>query len=351
MTSADRNTASDPLRMGFIGCGRVVERFHLPAVQSMPNWVAVAACDPRESRLAWIRSAAPEIDVFATPEQMLSEIRLDAVLVATPPSIHLVLTLAALKAGVHVLLEKPGGVSSAEANQIANAAEISGKRLQVGFNRRFRPANQALRQAIEARGSDASGTARYRLQIPVKEWGAVAGRFLDPGAGGGILYDVVSHQLDLVIWLFGRPVEEMEVGEDSDPSLGPFEVRGRLAGGVTFSSIASYASEYVERLSVSLDGLRVVSHHTGLLRSSWLRADALNSVAQLQDWAARKLVRLGWRADELMLSYIQQLKDFRRSIGDPNYTSSGAAAPDLVQVHALLETLREASILKSKARR
>jgi predicted dehydrogenase len=161
----------------------------------------------------------------------------DVVVVATTHDALAALSIAALEAGAHVLVEKPAAIGSEQVAAVAAAAERAGRRVKVGFNHRFHPG--LMRAVSEARsgahGEILSVRARYghggRLGYE-REWRADPAR-----SGGGELIDQGMHLLDLSHWLLGplplhaallrtafwdTPVEDNAVVLLGQPRSGPF---------------------------------------------------------------------------------------------------------------------------------
>src|SRR6266566_7786347 len=127
------------LRVGVIGCGLIAQVMHLHYLRELSDRFEIAAvCDVSEE----VRSACAR--EYAVPEQFSSwqELltrRLDAVLVLTSGS-HAPIAIAAAKAGIHVLVEKPMCFSVAEGRAMIEAADAAGTVLMVGYNKRYDPA-------------------------------------------------------------------------------------------------------------------------------------------------------------------------------------------------------------------
>ena len=125
------------LKIGIIGTGSISES-HIHAYRKNPNVEVYAFCDIREDRLKEMGEKYGVTRLYTDKDVMLRELpELDAVSVCTWNSQHAPCTIAALKAGKHVLCEKPMATSAAEAEEMKKAAEESGKLLMVGFVRRF----------------------------------------------------------------------------------------------------------------------------------------------------------------------------------------------------------------------
>ena len=100
------------LRVGLIGCGMITQRSHAPGFAKIPDVQIAALCDPVPDRMVAVRDAhAPDAALFESYEELLASGLVDAVTVATPVHLHGPVTIAALKAGCHVLCEKPMAMS------------------------------------------------------------------------------------------------------------------------------------------------------------------------------------------------------------------------------------------------
>jgi predicted dehydrogenase len=131
----------------------------------------------------------------------------DAVVVCTPPHVHAEITIAALRAGKHVLCEKPLARTLAESENMVAAAKESGRMLKCGFNHRHHPAVREARSRLERGeiGRPLFGRCRYGIcgrPGYEQEWRA------DPAqAAGGQLIEQGTHAIDLFRWFLGDVVE------------------------------------------------------------------------------------------------------------------------------------------------
>src|SRR6185295_12709573 len=115
-----------------------------------PRARVAAASDPSPERLAELAASLGGLRTFSDNEVLLADPELDAVFIATPNVFHAPLALAALRAGKHVLVEKPFATNAAEAEAVVSAAKRSGKLLSVGMNQRFRPESQRVAALVRA---------------------------------------------------------------------------------------------------------------------------------------------------------------------------------------------------------
>ena len=186
-------------RTGLIGAGGV-GRKRAAAVQANPQSVLTAIYDLDE-RAASSLAAETGAQTTASWREIVDDADIDAVIVSTPHDALADISCAALKAGKHVLCEKPVGRNPPEVRSVAEAAAASQGRLRAGYNHRFHPAVARVREALVSgelgelvfiRGRYGHG-GRPGYE---KEWRGDAER-----AGGGELLDQGAHLVDLSLWL------------------------------------------------------------------------------------------------------------------------------------------------------
>ena len=181
-----------PMRAGVVGLG-TMGRNHVrvwdEAVDGV-ELVAVADPDPEALRRATHGRA---IRGFADPAEMFAAEGLDLVSIVAPTSLHLQTTLAALAAGVHVLVEKPIAATRPEAERMIAAAADAGRLLTVGHIERFNPAIRELRQRL------AAGELGRIFQIHATRLGPFPARIRDVG----VVVDLAPHDLDVMRFLLG----------------------------------------------------------------------------------------------------------------------------------------------------
>ncbi len=144
--------------------------------------------------------------VWTNLDEALGDPKIDAVYIATPVALHAPQTIASLMNGKHVLCEKPVAMNYTEASQMVQVARETGKTLGVAYYRRMYPKVQRAKELIEqgAIGRPVLAEANNHSQLPAQ--GEFRAWLLDPKlAGGGPLYDVASHRIDVFNYLFGKP--------------------------------------------------------------------------------------------------------------------------------------------------
>jgi predicted dehydrogenase len=144
--------AKDPgkrLKVGVLGCGPIAQAAHFESATKGRNTDLYAICDVAADlleRMAWTH--APE-KTFADYDAMLADPALDAVVIATADAFHVPAAIAALKAGKHVLCEKPLGLAVEEVEALKQTVAASGRLLQVGHMKRFDPGLQSAKAFID----------------------------------------------------------------------------------------------------------------------------------------------------------------------------------------------------------
>ena len=191
------------LTIGFIGAGNI-NRMHITNAQKLGlnlGGIADVAVEAAEAARKQYNIAK----AYSDYKELLADKKLDAIVVGTPNKFHAEQAVAALKAGKHVLLEKPMAMSVAESDAIIAAMTKSGKILQMGMVNRFKPSVQTLKHVIETGRCGplyAGQTFWYRRRgIP-----GFGGWFTTKAmSGGGGLIDIGVHMIDLAMYLLDFP--------------------------------------------------------------------------------------------------------------------------------------------------
>jgi predicted dehydrogenase len=200
----------DDVRVGIIGIGGMGSH-HLNYLSAgeVPNARLTAVCDVNPERLAWAREKLGEsVKTYATAEALIADKTCDAVLIATPHYFHPPIAIAAFRAGLHVMSEKPAGVYTRQVREMNEAAAASGKKFGLMFNQRTSPMFQKIKDIVasgelgELRRSVYVITTWFRTQAYYDsgDWRATWA-----GEGGGVLINQCPHNLDIWQWIVGQP--------------------------------------------------------------------------------------------------------------------------------------------------
>jgi predicted dehydrogenase len=182
----------EAVRWGIIGCGQIAYDRVMPALELAGNCELVALTDPDPERLARAQARCPTAAAHGSMGELLADEAVEAVYVATPNSMHCEQTIAAAKAGKHVLVEKPMALNAAEGRRMVAAADEAGVRLMVAYMTLFNPAYQAAKRLVETGllGEIVAVRGRHSYPILPESISPAAAWRLDPAHGGGPLMDV-----------------------------------------------------------------------------------------------------------------------------------------------------------------
>ncbi len=204
--------ALSPLRLAIVGVGFMGEQ-HARAAAALPTVELVAVADTDGARADRV---AREFDVqpFGDCARMMSEVRPDALIVATSDAEHLSPTVAALEADIPVLLEKPIATTLADADCIVQAAERAGTPLLMGHVVRFDPRYRAVKEAVDRGELGQLECIRASRLNLARQQRRLGGRV-------SVLLFLGVHDFDLLRWLTGsearrvyaRSVSRLFVGE------------------------------------------------------------------------------------------------------------------------------------------
>jgi predicted dehydrogenase len=294
---------TEPLAIGIAGCGRVAERGYLPAIAGSPHLRLAGVADPIVSRRDLL---APALPGFDTVDELLSSVRVDVLVVATPPGLHEPVAVAAAAAGVRSIVEKP------PAGDAVGAAALAALEPPpwIGFNRRFEPEIERLREDIAA----AHGrTIEVTLSIDARRWRAFESR---PGP----LLDLGPHAVDVICWTTGRLPRRVRCEHDRRYLSFSLELDGVVAR-VRLSHQAGWRERvrlgnvtYLRRGGTVDRARRAVSRRPGPLVPS-LRAQ-LEAAARFLQGEGRVDARLGSAAEGVVV--MATLDAMARAIREPD---------------------------------
>jgi len=181
-----------PLRAGVVGLG-MMGRNHVRVWDEGVEGVELVAVADPDTAAVQSATAGRRARGFDDPERMFAEEELDLVSIVAPTSLHLSVTLAALRAGANVLVEKPIAATREDATRMIDAAADAGRMLTVGHIERFNPAIRELRRRLEA------GELGRIFQVTATRLGPFPARIRDVG----VVVDLAPHDLDIMRYLVG----------------------------------------------------------------------------------------------------------------------------------------------------
>lgn len=189
------------LRWLVAGIGDITSKRVIPAILE----------EPRSSLAGLVTRDPAKAQPYGCPAwtsvtDALRECAADAVYIATPVYLHAPWTIESLRAGFHVLCEKPVALNHTEAVSMVDAARESGRTLGIAYYRRTYPKVRRARQLIEEGAIGQPVLAELNCHSWFQDEDGRRGWLLDPAkSGGGPLYDIASHRIDLLNYWFGEP--------------------------------------------------------------------------------------------------------------------------------------------------
>jgi len=285
------------MKLGLIGAGSIAGAHLKAAAQISGAAQVVALADPNAANLQRQSARFNIPRTYADPAELFAAPDLEGVILTTPHDTHAPLTLAALRAGKHVLVEKPMACSLAECDAMNTAAQVADKTLMVAQCQRYDAGHQALKQLI------ASGElGRLRAaRIDVLQNAAAflpTGHWLYDGkqAGGGIVISVAVHKLDLLRYLVGDVTRVTAICQTTNPAfsngaedlaLATLEFANGTVGQL-FASWSAYRLRYSENMLLFGDtgaahALPATETHVG----PFLVASQRRSPAAERGWPAQ----------------------------------------------------------------
>lgn len=245
------NSESRRYGVGIVGCGRAAASLHLPALKKNPAFHVSAIADNDERAL---RKVADEFDIphgYSGVAEMLHEAEPDIVAVCVPVQDHVESALPVLRAGKHLLVEKPLALDLAGCDTLIRAASGGASQVMVGFNLRHHRLVQQAKQLIdsgqlgeiEAISSKWTSAIRYRQELP--SWRN------SRDSGGGALFEIAVHHFDLWRFLLGTEITEIHAAEQSEQWHDEtVALTARLANGAVASALFSERSSDCNELEI-----------------------------------------------------------------------------------------------------
>jgi 1,5-anhydro-D-fructose reductase (1,5-anhydro-D-mannitol-forming) len=309
-------------------------RRFLEEVRGQVEGVAVVAAHSRNAeRLEQFHRDYPRIKCTTSLDELLGRGDLQAVYISTPVSTHAPLSIAAARAGKHVLCEKPMALTVPECEAMIEAAEANGVVLQIGYMMRFHPAHQLIKRRI-ADGD--LGTLKFlHLERTVfidfhspdmpehRKW------FIRPGeSGGGAFTDLGSHALDLLLYFLGDEIESchLQIRETPGWEVEPDALASfRFRGGVLATVFASW------RVPLHDNIIQVYGDAASLFARRTLGPYTDGTVERITE-AGREQIPVAYENH-----YVLQLEHFRDCIAENRQPlTSGGACLATEKTRALL---------------
>lgn len=197
------------INWGIIGCGDVTEVKSGPAFNKVPNSKLIAVMRRNAEKAKDYAQRHGVAKWYSHADDLINDPDVNAIYIATPPLNHEEYAIKAMQAGKPVYVEKPMAINAAAAQRIEKAAKETGVKTTVAHYRRQQPLFLKVKELLqqkaigEVRFVDLKMYQPHQSEIITKtetNWR------VDPSvSGGGLFYDLAPHQLDLMLYFFGRP--------------------------------------------------------------------------------------------------------------------------------------------------
>jgi predicted dehydrogenase len=222
MTNSASRKSAKKVNVAVVGLG-FMGVTHIKAYQQLKAARIVAVCDsvrlPVNGVLAGVAgnvTGSGDLDlgravrVYRALAEVLADPEVDLVDLCVPTPLHPEQSIAALKAGKHVLCEKPLALNSAQARKIVQAAQSASGFFMPAMCMRFWPGWSCLKQVVEDKPYGKVQAARFRRMSPTPGWSKAT--YASGNQSGGALFDLHVHDTDFVQFLFGRPASVFSSG-------------------------------------------------------------------------------------------------------------------------------------------
>jgi phthalate 4,5-cis-dihydrodiol dehydrogenase len=276
------------LRLGIIGLGRAAALM-IPALAAHPNVRLAAAADPNPQARARFETEFGG-RAFADAFELCASDLVDAVYIATPHDHHVIAAAAAAAHRRHILVEKPMALTLEDCRAMTAAAAAANVVLVVGHTHAFNPATRIMREVIR---SGTVGRLRIIVNVVYTNWLYRPRRAeeLNTSAGGGIMFNQVPHQVELLRALTGTPIRSVRaVTGIWDPSR---RTEGAIAAFVTFADGAAAQITYSGYDHFDTDELHWWIAESGDERPGNSHAAARSALATVETPARERELRIG----------------------------------------------------------
>lgn len=197
------------IKIGIIGCGKIAQIRHIPEYEANPDAKLHGFFDVNQERAKEIAVKYGGI-AYESYQQMLEDPEIDAVSVLTPNFTHAEISIAALKAGKHVLCEKPMATTLADCEAMAATARETGKKLMIAQNQRLAGAHRKAKELLDSGAIGDVITFRTSFSHSGADNWSVDGRnswFMDKSRSRfGAMADLGVHKTDLMVYLLGTGI-------------------------------------------------------------------------------------------------------------------------------------------------
>lgn len=272
-----------PFRVALVGCGRIAH-VHAGYLRAIPEAELVGACDASpEAREAFTRRW--QIPTCASLREMFGALQPEVVHVVTPPHTHAPLAIELMRAGMHVMVEKPMAVSTREADRMLEVARETGRVLSVDHNRWFDPVMVQARQLLDSGDLGELVGVDVFCSLGEAEGESQAWKSTLPG---GPVFDSAPHPVYLAYGLIGN-VEQVQATGKRDSRGVIHELRAILQGDRAWATLTISSRARPLANTVTLFGSR---------SSAWVNLNHMTLVVRRQPQLPKLLAKVFPNLDE-----------------------------------------------------
>lgn len=244
------------ITFGIIGCGDVTEKKSGPAFQKLPHTTLKWVMRRNEEKLKDYAKRHQVKNYTTNYKELLEDEEVDAIYIATPPYMHKFYTIEAAKHKKDVYVEKPMAMSVEECREMMEVCKSEGVKLFVAYYRRGHKKFRTVKGLIEKNEIGEIRSFTYHYVNPLPQLHPERPWLNDPKiSGGGQLYDVGSHMMDLILYLFGDVSFVKGISTNQAKVL---EVEDNTSGILTFKNGMQGAVQMTFNGQVREDQLTIV---------------------------------------------------------------------------------------------
>jgi UDP-N-acetyl-2-amino-2-deoxyglucuronate dehydrogenase len=343
---------SGSLGFGFIGAGAIAH-FHARAVAAANGGRLVGVMS--RTRATAEKFATAHGIGFATDDlgQLLAQPGLDAVCITTPSALHLVPALAAIRAGKHLMIEKPLDATIEGTDHILQAAETAGVRVGSIFQARFSDAARHLKAAV-----DAGRFGRIGLASCYVKWNRTAAYYTGwkgkiAEDGGGAVINQAIHGVDLLQWFAGMPVEvfawttrRVHAIESEDTSVAALKFASGAFG--TLEASTAVWPGFARRIEICGENGSAVMEDDDVVRWEFRTAQAQDeTIRRARETSAKGSGSANPMAIDFE-GHLRQIQDFIDGIRDrrPFFIEGAEARKAVALVRAIYDSAASGSTVR-----
>ena len=239
---------ADAVKWGVMGNATIARKCVIPAIRKSGNGdiVALATRSPAQAEQVVADNRIER--VYDSYEALLVDPQVELVYIPLPNHLHHPWTIKALKAGKHVLCEKPLACNAKEAREMAAVAKDAGRLLMEAFMYRFHPRSRRIKQLIAegAIGAPRLVRSAFCFRMADSEWSDPPNVRLNPEMGGGALLDVGCYSVSVARWFLGAEPSQVQAQAEYDPGGVDVHMVGSL--GFAGNGLASFEASFITAL-------------------------------------------------------------------------------------------------------